>query len=84
MRCIGGRGEATGVFYLNETPSSLVGQIEAVREKLEAGVSRKELRELLPPGGARNAVDCALWELESQRARTPVWLSPDFNHRHRS
>jgi L-Ala-D/L-Glu epimerase len=68
-----GRGEATGVFYLNETPSSLVGQIEAVREKLEAGVTREELRVLLPPGGARNAVDCALWELESKRARTPVW-----------
>jgi L-Ala-D/L-Glu epimerase len=68
-----GRGEATGVFYLNEIPSSLVGQIEAVRERVEAGVTRDELRELLPPGGARNAVDCALWELESQRARTPVW-----------
>jgi L-Ala-D/L-Glu epimerase len=68
-----GRGEATGVFYLNETPSSLVDQVEAVREKLEAGVTRDELRELLPPGGARNAVDCALWELESKRARTPVW-----------
>jgi L-Ala-D/L-Glu epimerase len=68
-----GRGEATGVFFLNETPSSLVGQIEAVREKLEACITREELRALLPPGGARNAVDCALWELESQRARTPVW-----------
>jgi L-alanine-DL-glutamate epimerase-like enolase superfamily enzyme len=68
-----GRGEATGVFYLQETPSSLVGQIEAVRGRLEAGVTRDELRELMPPGGARNAVDCALWELESQRARTPVW-----------
>jgi L-alanine-DL-glutamate epimerase-like enolase superfamily enzyme len=68
-----GRGEATGVFYLGETPSSLVGQIEAVREKLEAGATREELRALLPPGGARNAVDCALWELESRRTRTPVW-----------
>ena len=68
-----GRGEATGVFYLDQTPASLVGQIEAVRETLETGVTREELRELLPPGGARNAVDCALWELESQRVRTPVW-----------
>jgi L-Ala-D/L-Glu epimerase / N-acetyl-D-glutamate racemase len=68
-----GRGEAAGVFYLGDTPSSLVGQIEAVREKLEAGVTREELRTLLPPGGALNAVDCALWELESKRARTPVW-----------
>jgi L-alanine-DL-glutamate epimerase-like enolase superfamily enzyme len=68
-----GRGEATGVFYLNELPESLIGQIEAVRESIEAGVSREELRRLLPPGGARNAVDCAMWELESRQARAPVW-----------
>jgi len=68
-----GHGEATGVFYLNEPPSSLIGQIEAVRESVEAGVTREELRALLPPGGARNAIDCALWELESKRARSPVW-----------
>jgi L-Ala-D/L-Glu epimerase / N-acetyl-D-glutamate racemase len=44
-----------------------------VHEELEQGVTRAELLELLPRGGARNAVDCALWELESKRARRPVW-----------
>src|SRR5204863_7556861 len=43
------------------------------RDAIEEGLTREELRSLLPPGGARNALDCALWELESRRARTPVW-----------
>jgi len=68
-----GRGEAQGVFYRNETPRSMAAQIEAVREAIEAGVSREDLRSLIPPGGARNAIDCALWELESYRAGVPVW-----------
>jgi L-alanine-DL-glutamate epimerase-like enolase superfamily enzyme len=47
--------------------------IGAVRSAIEAGPSREELRSLMPPGGARNAVDCALWELEAARAGVPVW-----------
>ena len=47
-----------------------------MRDAIEAGVSREELRALLPPGGARNALDCALWELEASRAGIPVWSSP--------
>jgi L-Ala-D/L-Glu epimerase len=68
-----GRGEASGVYYLNDTPEKMRATIEANREAIEAGPTREELRKLLPPGGARNAVDCALWELESWRASTPVW-----------
>ena len=67
-----GRGEAAGVFYLNESPSNLIGQIEAVRGKLEAGLTREELRVLLPPGGARNAVDCALWSSSASTARLSI------------
>ncbi len=40
---------------------------------IEAGVDRESLRRLLPPGGARNALDCALWDLEAKRLRQPVW-----------
>jgi L-alanine-DL-glutamate epimerase-like enolase superfamily enzyme len=68
-----GRGEASGVYYLDDKPEKMLATIEAKREAIEAGVTREELRKLLPPGGARNAVDCALWELESRRASTPVW-----------
>lgn len=68
-----GRGEANGVYYRGEEPAGMVAQIEAVRRELEAGPSREALRGLLPAGGARNAVDCALWELESKRTGRPVW-----------
>src|SRR5205085_11336748 len=66
-------GEAAGVYYLNDTTDRILATIEANRDTIESGLTREELRRMLPPGGARNAVDCALWELESRRARTPVW-----------
>jgi L-alanine-DL-glutamate epimerase-like enolase superfamily enzyme len=43
------------------------------RDAIEEGVTREELLAIMPPGGARNAVDCALWELEAARAGKPVW-----------
>jgi L-alanine-DL-glutamate epimerase-like enolase superfamily enzyme len=62
--CVG-RGEASGVEYKGETPQSLLDDIERVRSLLEAGLSRDELQRVLPAGGARNAIDCALWALEA-------------------
>ena len=67
-----GRGEAIGVFYLGDTSDRMVLQLEAVREVIEAGISRADLRRLMPPGGARNAVDCAMWELESKRSGSTI------------
>jgi len=69
-----GQGEAAGVFYRNDFPSAILAQTEAVRARVEAGVTRRELRDLLPPSGARNAIDCALWDLESRRSGKPVWM----------
>jgi L-alanine-DL-glutamate epimerase-like enolase superfamily enzyme len=69
-----GRGEASGVYYFKEDASSMGAAIEAVRSEIEAGISREDLKALMPPGGARNAVDCALWELEAQQAGWPVWM----------
>jgi L-Ala-D/L-Glu epimerase len=74
-----GRGEAAGVFYLGDLAATILTQIETVRVHIEWGVTRQELRELLPPCGARNAIDCALWELESKRAGKPVWLLAEMN-----
>lgn len=68
-----GRGEAAGVDYHGETPDSMEAQIEAVRRTVEAGVTRAELLQLLPIGGARNALDAALWDLEAKRAGRRVW-----------
>jgi L-Ala-D/L-Glu epimerase / N-acetyl-D-glutamate racemase len=68
-----GRGAAAGVYYLADKPDGMLATIEANCDAIEAGLTREELRTLLPPGGARNALDCALWEFESRRARVPVW-----------
>lgn len=68
-----GRGEATGVYYLGEDVETMRIQLEAARDAIEAHPTREELRAILPAGGARNAVDAALWELESRQTRTPVW-----------
>ena len=68
-----GRGEASGVYYFGDTAQSLRAAIEAVRPVIERGIDRPALQKLLPPGGARNAVDCALWDLEAHRTSTPVW-----------
>ena len=68
-----GRGEAAGVFYLDDDAEHMVAAIETSRRELEAGVDRSALQQLLPIGGARNALDCALWELEARRSGRAVW-----------
>lgn len=68
-----GRGEAAGVYYLGDDQANMLSTVERVRGEVESGVSRDELQSLLPPCGARNALDCAMWELEAQLRRMPVW-----------
>ncbi|WP_242097762.1 dipeptide epimerase [Sphingomonas sp. CROZ-RG-20F-R02-07] len=68
-----GLGEAGGVYYLGDDLAHMRVELERVREAIEAGPTREELRAILPPGGARNAVDAALWDLEAKRTGRPVW-----------
>src|SRR4051812_47195785 len=68
-----GRGEAAGVYYMDDRPEGMLATLEALRDTIEAGITRAALLDLLPPGGARNALDCALWELEAHRSGIPVW-----------
>jgi len=68
------QGEASGVYYRKDDDASgVVKQIEAVRTRIEAGTDRESLQRLLPTGGARNAVDCALWDLEAKLTGRPAW-----------
>ena len=68
-----GRGEAAGVYYFDDDAPLMTETIERVRGEVENGASRRDLLDLLPACGARNALDCALWELEAELAGTPVW-----------
>ncbi len=64
-----GRGECVPYARYGETIPSVIAQIEALPQPL----SRTALQDLLPPGAARNAVDCALWDWEAKRSGQPVW-----------
>lgn len=74
-----GRGECVPYSRYNETIESTLAELEAILPQLKKGLSRSELAEHLPSGAARNAVDCALWDLEckstqetiGQRLKTP-------------
>jgi L-alanine-DL-glutamate epimerase-like enolase superfamily enzyme len=68
-----GRGEAAGVYYLGDNQERMIEMVEQVRPAIESGMNRAELQDHLAPSGARNALDCALWELESRLSGTPVW-----------
>lgn len=69
-----GRGEAVPYARYGESVASVMEQIEWLRPQLGAGMGRDELLAQLPAGAARNAVDAALWDLESRLSGVPVWL----------
>ncbi len=66
-----GRGEAVPIRRYNQTIESVLAQIESFIAA--ASLDRERLQELLPAGAARNAVDCALWDLEAKRSNIRVW-----------
>lgn len=68
-----GVGEGIGVSYLGENQASVLKDLEGVRAAVEAGIERAVLQDLLPAGGARNGLDCALWDLECKRLSKTIW-----------
>src|SRR5436190_15154054 len=66
-----GRGEGVPIARYNQTPASALGQIESL--KTEKDLDRDKNQRLLPPGAARNALDCALWDLEAKISGKRVW-----------
>ncbi len=64
-----GRGECVPYARYGETLDSVEAQIAGLPPRFD----RAALQSLLPPGAARNAVDCALWDLEAKRTGRPVW-----------
>lgn len=64
-----GRGEGTAIYYEGETAEGCVAALNAYAGPLD----RMALLAAMPPGAARNALDCALWDLEAKREDAPVW-----------
>lgn len=67
-----GRGEGVPYARYGETVSSTLALIEQIRPAIEQGAGRQEITTLLPPGAARNAIDCALWDLEARTSGSSV------------
>jgi L-alanine-DL-glutamate epimerase-like enolase superfamily enzyme len=63
-----GRGEGVPYARYGETIESAIAAVDQIGAALEDGADRAQLLALLPPGAARNAIDCALWDLESRRS----------------
>jgi L-Ala-D/L-Glu epimerase / N-acetyl-D-glutamate racemase len=63
-----GHGECVPYPRYGETVEGVAAAIEALRPQVEAGLTREALQGLMPPGAARNAVDCALWDLDAKRS----------------
>lgn len=67
-----GRGECVPYRRYGESVESVRQQIEAISSAIAGGISRIELLAAMPAGGARNAVDCALWDLEAKMSGKTV------------
>lgn len=63
-----GRGEGVPYGRYGESIEGVLAQIETARSAIEAGADRNALQALLQPGAARNAIDCALWDLEARES----------------
>ncbi len=68
-----GRGECVPYARYGESVESVKAQIEDLADRVLSGLDRSELQEVLPPGAARNALDCAFWDLEAKRTGKRVW-----------
>jgi L-alanine-DL-glutamate epimerase-like enolase superfamily enzyme len=68
-----GRGECERMDVFEPDYPDVLNMVEGIKASIESGMSRIELRAHLPSGAARNAVDCALFELDAKLAKKTVW-----------
>jgi hypothetical protein len=68
-----GRGECVPYPRYAETVPQVMAALENARGRIEAGITRADIASLIAPHAARNALDCALWDLEAKKAGQPAW-----------
>jgi len=73
-----GVGEAIGIYYENETPESMTSMLKSI---LHDRISQEEINDILPRGGARNAIDCAFWDLKCKTEGKNIFELLDINMR---
>ena len=73
-----GHGECVPYARYGESVASVVAQIETMRAAFAAGMTRPDLQTSMPAGAARNAIDCALWDIEAKVSGVPAFTSAGF------
>jgi len=68
-----GRGECRPYARYGETPQSVTKQIDAIKTAIETDLSTDHLQNMMPAGAARNAVDCALWDLKTKQSGKSIY-----------
>jgi L-alanine-DL-glutamate epimerase-like enolase superfamily enzyme len=68
-----GRGECVPYPRYGESVPQVMAALEAVRGPIEAGLARDDIAAVIAPYAARNALDCALWDLAAKQSGAPVW-----------
>jgi L-alanine-DL-glutamate epimerase-like enolase superfamily enzyme len=67
------KGESAPNARYDETVESVAAELEAMSDAVAAGITRMELLDRMKAGAARNALDCALWDLEAKSSGQPIW-----------
>jgi L-alanine-DL-glutamate epimerase-like enolase superfamily enzyme len=67
-----GRAECVPMPRFGESVESVVAQLEAMKGAVSSGLSRDTLQRAMPPGAARNALDCTFWDMDAKRAYCTV------------
>ncbi|WP_298940784.1 N-acetyl-D-Glu racemase DgcA [uncultured Psychromonas sp.] len=68
-----GRGECVPYARYDESIESVIAELAALKEQIAAGLTRQEMQSLLPAGAARNALDCAYWDLACKKLGQRIW-----------
>ncbi len=74
-----GRGESTPYPRYGESVEGCLGQVQAMQDAVADGLDRSDLQARMAPGAARNALDCALWDLEAKRSGVRAWTIAGFD-----
>jgi L-alanine-DL-glutamate epimerase-like enolase superfamily enzyme len=74
-----GCGECVPYKRYGETPQSVLSELSTVSTLIKNGLKRTELKGVLSPGAARNALDCAMWDLEAKQQNQTIWQLLDLN-----
>jgi len=72
-----GRGECVPYARYDESIDSVIAQLASLKEQITAGLTREQMQSLLPAGAARNALDCAYWDLACKQSQQRIWQQID-------